>query len=160
MGFKGLKKEDIDAVEIVGGSTRIPAVKDLIRKVFGKETRTTLNTDEAVARGCSLQVSRCGRENVNDMTKCLLYIKILDTVLFHSVLCYLLRSVFEILTYKTSPRILLNSHGTRLEERILGKYISKVIGLLATFTGNNTVFQILNLVKCQYLQKLQIINHL
>lgn len=54
--WTGLKKEDIDAVEIVGGSTRIPAVKSLIRKVFGKETSTTLNTDEAVARGCSLQV--------------------------------------------------------------------------------------------------------
>ena len=54
--MKGLKKEDIDAVEIVGGSTRIPAVRSYIRKVFGKETSTTLNTDEAVARGCSLQV--------------------------------------------------------------------------------------------------------
>ena len=52
-----MKKEDIDAVEIVGGSSRIPAVKNLIRKVFDKETSTTLNTDEAVARGCSLQVS-------------------------------------------------------------------------------------------------------
>ena len=54
--YKGLKRDDIDAVEIVGGSTRIPAVKEIIRKVFGKETSTTLNTDEAVARGCSLQV--------------------------------------------------------------------------------------------------------
>lgn len=54
---EGLKKEDIDAVEIVGGSTRIPAVKNIIRKVFCKEISTTLNTDEAVARGCSLQVN-------------------------------------------------------------------------------------------------------
>ncbi|XP_028406381.1 97 kDa heat shock protein-like [Dendronephthya gigantea] len=51
----GLKKEDVDAVEIVGGSSRIPAVKNRIRDVFNKETSTTLNTDEAVSRGCSLQ---------------------------------------------------------------------------------------------------------
>ena len=75
INFKGLKKEDIDAVEIVGGSTRIPAVKDLIRKVFGKETSTTLNTDEAVARGCSLQVSRFEERKLYQcfdmITKCL-----------------------------------------------------------------------------------------
>lgn len=53
---KGLKKEDIYAVEIVGGATRIPAVKERIGKFFGKEICTTLNADEAVARGCALQV--------------------------------------------------------------------------------------------------------
>ncbi|KAM4727422.1 heat shock 70 kDa protein 4a isoform 2-T2 [Anableps anableps] len=50
-----LKKEDIYAVEIVGGATRIPAIKERISKVFGKELSTTLNADEAVARGCALQ---------------------------------------------------------------------------------------------------------
>ncbi|MBN3271931.1 HSP74 protein, partial [Polyodon spathula] len=50
-----LKKEDIYAVEIVGGATRIPAVKERIGKFFGKEICTTLNADEAVARGCALQ---------------------------------------------------------------------------------------------------------
>ncbi|XP_075756435.1 heat shock 70 kDa protein 4 isoform X2 [Pelodiscus sinensis] len=50
-----LKKEDIYAVEIVGGATRIPAVKERISKFFGKEVSTTLNADEAVARGCALQ---------------------------------------------------------------------------------------------------------
>ena len=43
------------SVEIVGGSTRIPAIKALIEKVFGKESSTTLNADEAVSRGCALQ---------------------------------------------------------------------------------------------------------
>lgn len=52
-----LKKEDIYAVEIVGGATRIPAVKEKISKFFGKELSTTLNADEAVTRGCALQVS-------------------------------------------------------------------------------------------------------
>lgn len=51
-----LKKEDIYAVEIVGGASRIPAIKERISKVFGKELSTTLNADEAVARGCALQV--------------------------------------------------------------------------------------------------------
>lgn len=50
-----LKKEDICAVEIVGGATRIPAVKEKIFRFFGKELSTTLNADEAVARGCALQ---------------------------------------------------------------------------------------------------------
>lgn len=54
--FLELKKEDIYAVEIVGGTTRIPAVKEKISKFFGKEVSTTLNADEAVARGCALQV--------------------------------------------------------------------------------------------------------
>lgn len=51
-----LKKEDVYAVEIVGGASRIPAVKERISKFFGKELSTTLNADEAVARGCALQV--------------------------------------------------------------------------------------------------------
>ncbi|XP_044773061.1 heat shock 70 kDa protein 4 isoform X2 [Neomonachus schauinslandi] len=50
-----LKKEDIYAVEIVGGATRIPALKEKISKFFGKELSTTLNADEAVTRGCALQ---------------------------------------------------------------------------------------------------------
>ncbi|XP_052738179.1 97 kDa heat shock protein [Bicyclus anynana] len=50
-----LRPEDISSVEIVGGSTRIPAVKGLIENVFGKQASTTLNQDEAVSRGCALQ---------------------------------------------------------------------------------------------------------
>ncbi|XP_050342086.1 97 kDa heat shock protein isoform X4 [Nymphalis io] len=50
-----LRPEDINSVEIVGGSTRIPAVKNLIEQVFGKQASTTLNQDEAVSRGCALQ---------------------------------------------------------------------------------------------------------
>ncbi|XP_013185652.1 97 kDa heat shock protein isoform X3 [Amyelois transitella] len=50
-----LRPEDIYSVEIVGGSTRIPAVKGLIEQVYGKTASTTLNQDEAVSRGCALQ---------------------------------------------------------------------------------------------------------
>ena len=52
-----MKVDDIYAVEIVGGATRIPAVKQLVKSIFKKEASTTLNADEAVARGCALQVS-------------------------------------------------------------------------------------------------------
>uniref|UniRef100_A0A8C5RLX3 Heat shock 70 kDa protein 4L n=1 Tax=Laticauda laticaudata TaxID=8630 RepID=A0A8C5RLX3_LATLA len=50
-----LQREDIYSVEIVGGATRIPAVKEQICNFFCKEISTTLNADEAVARGCALQ---------------------------------------------------------------------------------------------------------
>ncbi|KAG2221687.1 hypothetical protein INT45_002725 [Circinella minor] len=51
----GLKVEDIDAVEMVGGTTRIPAIKTTISKILNKEISTTLNQDEAVSRGAALQ---------------------------------------------------------------------------------------------------------
>ncbi|OXA55020.1 97 kDa heat shock protein [Folsomia candida] len=50
-----LQPRDIHSVEIVGGTTRIPAIKDLISKVFKKSVSTTLNQDESVAKGCALQ---------------------------------------------------------------------------------------------------------
>ncbi|KAI9841523.1 MAG: adenyl-nucleotide exchange factor sse1 [Sclerophora amabilis] len=48
-----LKVEDIDAIELVGGCTRVPALKDKIYKFFNKQLSFTLNQDEAVARGCA-----------------------------------------------------------------------------------------------------------
>jgi len=48
-----LTVEDIDIVELVGGCTRVPALKDRIQKFFGKTLSFTLNQDEAVARGCA-----------------------------------------------------------------------------------------------------------
>uniref|UniRef100_A0A1L8DUC1 Putative heat shock 70 kDa protein 4-like isoform x3 n=1 Tax=Nyssomyia neivai TaxID=330878 RepID=A0A1L8DUC1_9DIPT len=50
-----LSLDEIHSVEIVGGSTRIPAIKAIIEKVFGKNASTTLNQDEAVSRGAALQ---------------------------------------------------------------------------------------------------------
>ncbi|CAF1157175.1 unnamed protein product [Rotaria sordida] len=46
--------EDLESVEIVGGSTRIPAVKQIIQNTFRKPPMTTMNADESVARGCTL----------------------------------------------------------------------------------------------------------
>ncbi|KAL5342362.1 Hsp70 chaperone Hsp88 [Aspergillus crustosus] len=48
-----LKPEDIDYIEMVGGSTRVPAIKDAVSKFFGKGLSFTLNQDEAIARGCA-----------------------------------------------------------------------------------------------------------
>ncbi|KAI1660765.1 heat shock protein Hsp88 [Daldinia decipiens] len=48
-----LSKEDIDVIELVGGCTRVPALKDRIQSFFGKQLSFTLNQDEAVARGCA-----------------------------------------------------------------------------------------------------------
>lgn len=51
----GLAVEGIHSVELVGGSSRVPAIKQLIERVFTRVPSTTLNQDEAVARGCALQ---------------------------------------------------------------------------------------------------------
>ncbi|KAI9892822.1 MAG: Heat shock 70 kDa protein 4L [Vezdaea aestivalis] len=48
-----LKVEDIDAIEMVGGCTRVPSLKEKISKFFGKSLSFTLNQDEAVARGAA-----------------------------------------------------------------------------------------------------------
>jgi molecular chaperone DnaK len=50
-----LKPSDIDEVILVGGSTRIPAVRDLVKDIFGKEPKATVNPDEAVAAGAAIQ---------------------------------------------------------------------------------------------------------
>lgn len=47
--------DDIDAVEIVGGATRMPKVKSIIEEILHKPSSTTLNADEAISRGCALQ---------------------------------------------------------------------------------------------------------
>ncbi|KAG0421370.1 hypothetical protein HPB47_002735 [Ixodes persulcatus] len=51
----GLRPTDVESVEPAGGGTRVPAVKQMVRKVFQLEPSTTLHKDEAVARGCALQ---------------------------------------------------------------------------------------------------------
>ena len=50
-----LKKEDIDKVILVGGSTRIPCVQELVKKEIGKEPSKEVNPDEVVAMGAAIQ---------------------------------------------------------------------------------------------------------
>ena len=51
----GLKAGDIDEVILVGGSTRMPAVQDLVKKLTGKEPNMSVNPDEVVAMGAAVQ---------------------------------------------------------------------------------------------------------
>eukprot|EP00747_Dinoflagellata_sp_TGD_P110146 gnl/TRDRNA2_/TRDRNA2_170883_c0_seq2.p1 gnl/TRDRNA2_/TRDRNA2_170883_c0~~gnl/TRDRNA2_/TRDRNA2_170883_c0_seq2.p1 ORF type:complete len:638 (-),score=230.19 gnl/TRDRNA2_/TRDRNA2_170883_c0_seq2:54-1967(-) len=54
----GLSMDEIGFVEIVGGASRVPWVKEMISEAFGgKELSTTMNADECVARGCALQAA-------------------------------------------------------------------------------------------------------
>ncbi len=51
----GLTKEQIDHVVLVGGSTRMPAVQDLVHQLTGKEPHKGVNPDEVVAVGAAIQ---------------------------------------------------------------------------------------------------------
>ena len=51
----GLTAKDIDRVLLVGGSTRIPAVQEAIRRLIGKEPHKGINPDECVALGAAIQ---------------------------------------------------------------------------------------------------------
>lgn len=51
----GLKPSDIDEIILVGGSTRIPAIQEAVRKFFGKEPSKGVNPDEVVALGAAIQ---------------------------------------------------------------------------------------------------------
>jgi heat shock protein 5 len=58
MADAGLAKSDIDEIVLVGGSTRIPKVRQLLKDYFdGKEPNTGVNPDEAVAYGAAVQGS-------------------------------------------------------------------------------------------------------
>ncbi|KAF8235873.1 heat shock protein 70 [Tricholoma matsutake] len=50
-----VKKENIDEIVLVGGSTRIPKVQQLLKEFFGKEPSKGINPDEAVAYGAAVQ---------------------------------------------------------------------------------------------------------
>ena len=50
-----LSKNEIDQVLLVGGSTRIPAVQEAVRKALGKDPNHSVNPDEAVAMGAAIQ---------------------------------------------------------------------------------------------------------
>lgn len=51
----GLKPEDINEVLLVGGSTRMPKVQEIVKQIFGKEGSKGVNPDEAVAVGAAIQ---------------------------------------------------------------------------------------------------------
>ncbi len=69
----GLEWKDVDQILMVGGSTRIPAVHDMILRVTGKKPATHVNPDEAVALGAAIQAgitsAKDQSEPVNDMVR-------------------------------------------------------------------------------------------
>ena len=62
----GLSVSEIDDVLLVGGSTRIPAVQDAVKKFIGKEPHKGINPDECVAAGAAIQAGVLTGE-VNDL---------------------------------------------------------------------------------------------
>jgi molecular chaperone DnaK len=56
----GLQPADIDEAVLVGGSTRIPKVQELVKKLFGKEPHKGVNPDEVVAVGAAIQAGVLG----------------------------------------------------------------------------------------------------
>ena len=57
MADSGLKPDEIDKILLVGGSTRIPAVQNAVKKFFGKEPFKGINPDECVAIGAAIQAA-------------------------------------------------------------------------------------------------------
>jgi molecular chaperone DnaK len=51
----GLKASDIDAIVLVGGMTRMPAVQEKVKQIFGKDPMKGVNPDEVVAVGAAIQ---------------------------------------------------------------------------------------------------------
>ncbi len=64
----GISASELGQVLLVGGSTRIPAVQDKVKQLTGKEPSKSLNPDECVALGASVQGGKLsGDESVNDI---------------------------------------------------------------------------------------------
>jgi molecular chaperone DnaK len=61
----GLEKNQIDEVVLVGGSTRIPKVQEMVRQFFGKEPNKSVNPDEVVALGAAVQAGVLGGEKTD-----------------------------------------------------------------------------------------------
>jgi molecular chaperone DnaK len=61
----GLEAKDIQEIVLVGGSTRIPKVQEMVKNFFGKEPNKTVNPDEVVALGAAVQAAVLGGEKTD-----------------------------------------------------------------------------------------------
>ncbi len=61
----GLEPKDIEEIVLVGGSTRIPKVQELVKNFFGKEPNKSVNPDEVVALGAAVQAGVLGGEKTD-----------------------------------------------------------------------------------------------
>jgi molecular chaperone DnaK (HSP70) len=74
LALTGVDPKEVDSIELVGGGSRIIAVRRALKEFFGRDLSTTCNADESVARGCALQCAmlspsvRVREFAVNDVT--------------------------------------------------------------------------------------------
>ena len=61
----GLSAKDIEEIVLVGGSTRIPKVQEMVKEYFGKEPNKSVNPDEVVALGAAVQAGVLGGEKTD-----------------------------------------------------------------------------------------------
>jgi len=61
----GLSAKDIEEIVLVGGSTRIPKVQEMVKEFFGKEPNKSVNPDEVVALGAAVQAGVLGGEKTD-----------------------------------------------------------------------------------------------
>jgi molecular chaperone DnaK len=61
----GLEPKDIDEVVLVGGSTRIPKVQEMVKAFFGKDSNKSVNPDEVVGLGAAVQAAVLGGEKTD-----------------------------------------------------------------------------------------------
>ncbi len=61
----GVTAKDIDEVVLVGGSTRIPKVQEMVKEFFGKDPNKSVNPDEVVALGAAVQAGVLGGEKTD-----------------------------------------------------------------------------------------------
>ena len=67
MKAAGLKYGDVDEVILVGGSTRIPKVQDIVKSLTGKDPKKGINPDEVVAVGAAIQGAVLAGDQVQDI---------------------------------------------------------------------------------------------
>ena len=61
----GLEPKDIEEIVLVGGSTRIPKVQEMVKNFFGKDSNKSVNPDEVVALGAAVQAGVLGGEKTD-----------------------------------------------------------------------------------------------
>lgn len=81
MDVAGKKWSDIDHLLLIGGSTRMPMVRNMVKNISGKQPELNVNPDEAVALGAAIQAYVCEQEGSSDSGTALVPTVVNDMVL-------------------------------------------------------------------------------